>query len=89
MVDYHIHAHSECNAADPDDAPKKVLQVTWRPGGTCSDSVPFEEASFRHLHPDLIKQAADYDKVTLMHPETEVKRVLKDDGKSVEPHTEK
>jgi len=87
MVDYHIHAHSECNAADL-DTPKKVLQVTWRPGNTCSHSVPFEEMSFRHLHKDIIVQSKAYEKVTLLHPETGEKRVLKDNGQSVEPYYE-
>ena len=84
MVDYHIRAHSECQAEDPN--PKKVLQITWRQGATCTCA--FDEAGFRHLHPDLIKQAADYDKVVLVHPETEKRRVLKDDGNSVEPFYE-
>ena len=86
MVDFHIHAHSECKAADPSDSPKKVLQITWRMGSTCS--VSFEDAGFRHLHPDLIKQSAGYDKVTLLHPDTGKKRVLKDNGNSVEPYIE-
>jgi hypothetical protein len=83
-MDYHVHAHSECNAADTN--PKKVLQITWRPDSTCS--VSWEDAGFRHLHPDLIKQAAGYDKVTLLHPDTGKKKVLKDNGNSVEPYIE-
>lgn len=88
MVDYHIRAHSECSAADPSDTPpKKVLQVTWRPGDTCSH-VSFEEVSFRHLHKSLIEQSKDFDKVTIIHPDTKKKRVLKDNGNSVEPFYE-
>lgn len=87
MTDYHIKAHSECNASDP-DTPKKTLQVTFRPGGTVTAGLTWEGAGFRHLHPDLIKQAQEYDKVTLLHPETQQKKVLKDNGKSVEPYIE-
>ena len=85
MADFHIHAHSECNANDKHPQ-KKVLQITWREGSTCS--VAFDQAGFRHLHPELIKQAAHYEKVTLVHPETHQKRVLKDNGTSVEPYIE-
>jgi hypothetical protein len=70
MVDYHIRAHSECNAADP-DTPKKTLQVTFRPGGTVTAGMTWEGVGFRHLH-----------------PETEQKKVLKDNGQSVEPYYE-
>lgn len=89
MVDYHIKAHSECSAADPSDTPpKKVLQVTFRPGNTCTAGISFEDVGFRHLHPDLIAQSKDFDKVTLLNPETQKKKVLKDNGNSVEPYVE-
>jgi len=90
MVDYHIKAHSECNAADPDDKPKKqTLQITFRPGGTVSAGMKWADVGFCYLHPDLIERSKTYDKVTLLHPETQEKKVLKDNGKSVEPYIEK
>lgn len=86
-MDYHIKAHSECNMAD-DPPVKKVLQITFRPGGTVTHGISWEDVGFRHLHPDLIEQSKPYDKVTLLHPETQQKKVLKNDGKSVEPYIE-
>jgi len=83
MADFHVKAHSSCNASDPDLKPKKVLQIMWSIGGTCA--VEFKDASFRHLHPDLIDQSVTYDKVTLVHPTTGQKKILKDNGQSIEP----
>lgn len=87
MADYHIKAHSECNAADLQPT-KKTLQITYRPGDTCTHGVIFEESGFRHLHPDLITESKNFDKVTLVHPTTGKRRVLKDNGQSVEPFYE-
>lgn len=85
MADFHRRCDEVVQAASP-GPPKQTLQVTWRQGDTCS--VPFEQAGFRHLHPTLIERAKDFDKVVLVHPETEQRRVVKDDGNSVEPFYE-